>query len=135
MQVASEYSFDYVSTWARGKEIGELGQTLKSIKEASEKIINEIKAPLELELYNNRENVEEMLKLKNIEPTDKIVNNIIDINKETGKMNTISDLVNAEKYKSYDNKELNSKISDTNKEIVNNTIKVEVRTVSMGVER
>lgn len=131
----SEYSFDYVSTWARGKEVGELGQTLKTIKEASEKIINEIKAPLELELYNNRENVEEMLKLKNIEPTDKIVNNIIDINKETGKMNTISDLVNAEKYKSYDNKELNSKISDTNKEIVNNTIKVEVRTVSVGMER
>lgn len=131
----SEYSFDYVSTWARGKEVGELGQTLKTIKEASEKIINEIKAPLELELYNNRENVEEMLKQKNIEPTDKIVNNIIDINKETGKMNTISDLVNAEKYKSYDNQELNSRISDTNKEIVNNTIKVEVRTVSVGIER
>lgn len=131
----SEYSFDYVSTWARGKEVSELGQTLKTIKEASEKIINEIKAPLELELYNNRENIEEMLKQKNVEPNDKIINNIIDINKETGKINTISDLVNAEKFNSYDNQDLNNKISDTNKEIATNTIRVEVRTVSVGIER
>ena len=131
----SEYSFDYVSSWARGKDVGELGQTLKTIKEASEKIINEIKAPLELELYNNRENIEEMLKMKNVEPNDKIVNNIIDINKETGKMNTVSDLTNAEKFKSYDNPELSNKIADTNKEIVNNTVKVEVKTVSIGIER
>ena len=128
----SEYSFDYVSTWARGKDVAELGQTLK---EASEKIINEIKAPLELELYNNRENIEEILKSQNVKPNDKIINNMIDINKETGKINTISDLSNAEKYKSYDNQELNNKISDTNKEIATNTVKVEVKTVTVGIER
>lgn len=131
----SEYSFDYVSTWARGKDVAELGQTLKTIKEASEKIINEIKAPLELELYNNRENIEEILKSQNVKPNDKIINNMIDINKETGKINTISDLSNAEKYKSYDNQELNNKISDTNKEIATNTVKVEVKTVTVGIER
>jgi hypothetical protein len=131
----SEYSFDYVSTWARGKDVAELGQTLKTIKEASEKIINEIKAPLELELYNNRENIEEILKSQNVKPNDKIINNMIDINKETGKINTISDLSNAEKFKSYDNQELNNKISDTNKEIATNTVKVEVKTVTVGIER
>lgn len=131
----SEYSFDYVSTWARGKDVNELGQTLKTIKEASEKIINEIKAPLELELYNNKENIEEILKSENVTPNDKMVNNIMDINKETGKLNTVSDLSNAEKFKSYDNPELSNKIADTNKEIATNTVKVEVRTVSVGIER
>lgn len=132
----SEYSFDYVSTWARGKEIKELEQTLKTIKEASEKIINEIKAPFELEVFNTRDKVEEMLKRENIKPNDKMIDNIIDINKETGKLNSISDLKNAEKYKSYADPELNSKISLTNKSIIENVVKIEViKTARIGLER
>ena len=131
----SKYSFDYVSAWARGKEMSELGETLKSIKEASEKIINELKAPLELELYNNKENITEILKAQNVTPNTKIINNLIDINKETGKLNSVTDLKNAEKFNIYNNIEINSKISDLNKEIITNTVIVEEKTVSIEMER
>jgi hypothetical protein len=125
----SQYSFDYVSSWARGKEISELEETLKNIKTASEKIINEIKSPLELQLYNNKETVIEILKAERVKPTERIISNIIDINKETGKINTISDLTNAEKYKTYgNNKELTFIISNTNKDISNNTLPIEKST-------
>lgn len=121
----SEYSFEYVSGWAKGKEMATLTDTLNNIKKTSERIINEIKSPLELSLYNNKTNVQNILLSENVKPTDKIINSILSINKATGKINTISDLKTAEKYKTYgNNKELTSKISEVNKDIkANLTIK------------
>lgn len=131
----SEYSFDYVSTWARGKEVKELEDTLKVIKTTAESIIKEIKNPLELELYNNKETVSNLLNSENVKPNDKMINNIIDINKVTGKINTVSDLRNAERFKSYGNdKELNSKITDTNKDIKDNTV-IKENVIKIEIER
>lgn len=88
--------------------------TLFNIQKEAQKIINEIKNPLELEVYNTKENIIDMLEKEHIKPNNKLVTALIDINVATGKMNTISDLVNADKYKTYDltiNKNIESAIS------------------------
>ncbi len=129
-----EYSFGYVSSWARGRDVSELEETLKTIKTASEKIINEIKNPLELQIYNNQETVKDILKNSKIKPNDSIINNMIEINKLTGKINNILDIKNADKFNKYSNdNDLSKLIKDTNTSISENI--VEVKTTVLEFER
>ena len=122
----SDYSFEYVSGWAEGKEMATLTETLSTIKSTSEEIINSIKSPLELELYNNKETILDILKNDNIKPNDAIIYGMININEKTGKINNTADLKNFEKFKTYgSDKDLSKSISDLNKEISSNTIKIE----------
>ena len=103
-----------------------LTETLSTIKSTSEEIINSIKSPLELELYNNKETILDILKNDNIKPNDAIIYGMININEKTGKINNTADLKNFEKFKTYgSDKDLSKSISDLNKEISSNTIKIE----------
>ncbi|MEG2983603.1 MAG: ArdC-like ssDNA-binding domain-containing protein [Peptostreptococcaceae bacterium] len=43
----SDYSFAYVASWSKGKDLSELKDTLKVIQVESDKLINEIKSELE----------------------------------------------------------------------------------------
>lgn len=131
----SEYSFNYVSSWARGREISELESTLSNIKNTSQKIIDEIKSPLELELYNTKENIVEMLTKENVSPRNDIVQGILELNCKTGKMNNTMDFNNYEKFKSFENDpELSKDISTLNSLIKSNVI-VEEKNISIENER
>lgn len=127
----SEYSFDYISTWANGREVSELENILKVIKNTSEKIITTIKAPLELELYNTKDCIEGILKAEHIKSNDTLINSMLELNIETGKINSITDINNYEKFNTFSN---NDNISSLLKNIKDNII-VEEIDVEIEMER
>lgn len=132
----SEYSFDYISSWANGKDISNLNDTLNSIHSASNSLINELEAPIQLNLFNNEHTIKDILSSNNIKSNDILIRNMLKINKLTGKINTISDLKNAQKfdiYKKHNNPNLNKLITSTNELIKNNTIKKE-KNINHGLE-
>lgn len=119
----SEYSFGYVTSWAAGKQLDELQETLKTISDTSKNIINEIETSLEKEyekvLIKNKDKIKSMIKDNGFKATDSVVGNILKLNKVTGKNHTLTGI--SELYKKEDsfddNKEAKNCLDKVGKEL------------------
>lgn len=114
----SEYSFGYVTSWSKGKDLDYLQDTLKTINYCSREIINEIEERLsaiyEKSLIVSKGNIRMMVEENGYVATDSIVNNILNLNKlDKGYgLKEILDLYNENLYISNDKMKYIKQIGD-----------------------
>lgn len=92
----SEYSFAYVTSWANGKDLAELQNTLKVINDTSKIIINEIEDKLSAEYEKleekSKDNIKAAVNNNGFKATENVVNNIHKLNKNTGKTYSLKEI-------------------------------------------
>lgn len=108
----SEYSFDYVSGWAYGKDVKEIQTIMENVRTTIKGIIEQVN--YELVQEHLREEIETMLKKADIEPTEKLVNNILEIDTLAGKSLSIDEL---------QSEQIPDAISESNRNVIGEKIK------------
>lgn len=98
----SDFSFGYITGWAKGKDLDQLQDTLKIISDTAKKVISEIEEKLyeeyKVESDKTKETIKAMINKEGFKATETVVNNIFSLNKIHGREFTMKEISDYYKY-------------------------------------